>query len=239
MASTHPSFQQPRTLAGIGVSLAVHMLLIGVWQLSRPAVQDDGEPLRVQVLRLLPAPARPDSIPPAPPTAPAPGTRVAPAASPPAQTERRHAPQAAADTITLPTPPDAEAPPAPAMSSADLLRAARAAASAADRDVRNENPRRGIHAPVETAQMKLEKGIAHAADMAPNKWYQAPKTQEIIDPGQYGRRRHRVITARGTYCVTYESNHAPDGIDSMREGIKPKFTNCDEDEQPATRQKWN
>jgi hypothetical protein len=94
-------------------------------------------------------------------------------------------------------------------------------------------------APVVTAQMKLEKGIAEAADMAPNKWYQAPKTQEIMDPGGYGRRRYRVVGPRGTYCVTYESNHGPDGRDSMRDGLPPKMTNCDPDEGPATFQKWN
>jgi hypothetical protein len=57
--------------------------------------------------------------------------------------------------------------------------------------------------------MKLERGIARAAELAPNKWYQAPKTEEIIDPGGYGRRRYRVTTALGTCCVTYESNHGP------------------------------
>jgi len=237
MATADASFQQPRTLSGIGVSLAVHALLLGLWQLSRPvAVPDDGEPRRVQFLRLLPAPAlerpAPALLPPVRTAAPI--ARIAPAAR-----ASQPVPDPAAEPIALPATPATDAPPAPAMSSADLLRAARAEAGAADRALRAENPRRGIRAPVETAQMKLERGIAQAAEMAPNRWYQAPKTQEILDPGGYGRRRHKVITATGTYCVTYESNHGPDGRDTMRDGIPPKFTNCPLHEEPAKAQKWD
>jgi len=36
MASAQPSLQPLRSLTGIGISLAVHALLIGVWQLARP-----------------------------------------------------------------------------------------------------------------------------------------------------------------------------------------------------------
>lgn len=86
--------------------------------------------------------------------------------------------------------------------------------------------------------MKLERGIEHAAELAPNRWYQAPKTQEILDPGGYGRKRYRVVGANGTYCVTYESNHGPDGRDTMRDGIQPKITNCPRHEAPAKAQKW-
>lgn len=133
----------------------------------------------------------------------------------------------------------AESPPMAAPSAADLLREAKAAAGAIDRALREEHPRRGIHAPTETAQMKLEKGIAQAAEMAPNRWYQAPKTQEIIDAGGYGRKRYRVVGAAGTYCITYESNRAPDGIDSMQRGLRPKVTSCPLHEGPAEAQKWD
>lgn len=239
MATAHASFQQPRTLSGIGLSLAVHALLVGLWQLSRPvAVQEDDEPRRVQFLRLLPAPERTVPVLPSPVRSAAPTARVAPAARATPPVEPESLPDPAAEPIALRATPIADMPPVPTVSSADLLRAARAEAGAADRALRAENPRRGIRAPVETAQMKLERGIAHAAEMAPNKWYQAPKTQEILDPGGYGRRRHKVITANGTYCVTYESNHGPDGRDTMRDGIQPKLTNCPPHEEPAKAQKW-
>jgi hypothetical protein len=235
MATAQP-FPKPRSLTGIGVSLAVHALLIGAWQLSRPVkLQDDGEPQRVQFLRLLPAqqiaPDRSDVAPPSPARAASSRTaHTRPQAVEPARAA------SAPETIALPAPPMADTPPAP--SATDLLRDARAAVGAIDRALRAENPTRGIHAPVETRQMKLEKGIARAAELAPNKWYQAPKVEEILDPGGYGRRRYRVVGAAGTYCVTYESNHAPDGIDTMQRGIQPKLTSCDDDEQPVTKQKW-
>jgi hypothetical protein len=128
MSIAYPSFQQPRTLSGIGVSLAVHVLLIGLWQLARPVtVQQDGEPQRVQFLRLLPAPApqraAPALSPPARTTVRA--ARGAPAARATPLVEPQPLPEPAAEPLALP----AEAP--PAVSSADLLRAARAEAGAA------------------------------------------------------------------------------------------------------------
>jgi len=242
MATAHARFQQPRTLSGIGLSLAVHALLLGLWQLSRPTlVPDEGEPRRVQFLRLLPAPAPERAAPAVPPPvrSAVSSARVAPVARAKPPVLSQSLPEPAAEPIAPPVTLATDAPPAPAVSSADLLRAARAEAGAADRALRAENPRRGIRAPIETAQMKLERGIAQAAEMAPNKWYQAPKTQEILDPGGYGRRRHKVITANGTYCVTYESNHGPDGRDTMRDGIQPKLTNCPPHEEPAKAQKWD
>ena len=234
MIAAQSPLQPPRYLTGIGISLAVHLALILLWQASRPALPFDEASSPVQFLRLLPAPAITTNTPP-----PAlPSRRPKPAQGQP----RQAAPQAAstpepAAAITVPAEP-AETSAAPAASSPSLLEQAKAAAGGIDRGLRKENPGRGIQAPVVTPAMKLARGIARAAELAPNKWYQAPKTEEIIDPGGYGRRRYRVTTALGTYCVTYESNHAPDGRDSMRDGIPPKKTNCDDDEQPATIQKW-
>jgi len=86
------------------------------------------------------------------------------------------------------------------------------------------------------AWRRFEKGVERAGELAPPRPGEAPKIEEIIDPGGYGRRRYRVISATGTYCITYESNHAPDGIDSLANGIKPKITTCPKDDQPATRE---
>lgn len=105
-------------------------------------------------------------------------------------------------------------------------------------ELKKERRKGLISAPADTAQKRFERGVAEAADLAPNKWYEAPKVQEILDEGGYGRKRYRVVGAGGTYCVTYESNHAPDGLDTMRNGIKPKLTNCPPHEQPATKQEW-
>ncbi|MFC5462068.1 hypothetical protein [Massilia niabensis] len=227
--------QQPRSLTGIGISLAVHLLLVVLWQASRPPLLPDDTPPEMQFVRVLPVPEaanRPLAALPVPVRRP-----TAPQAQPAAQAAAPSADAPTAST-TLPAEPT-DQPAAPAPSTADLLQQAKAAAGGIDSALRKENPRRGIQAPIVTATMKLERGIARAAEMAPNKWYEAPKVHEVLDPGGYGRRRYRVITARGTYCVTYESNHGPDGRDTMRDGIPPKKTNCDPDEEPATSQDWN
>ncbi|MET0982463.1 MAG: hypothetical protein ABWY02_10210 [Telluria sp.] len=235
MDIAQPPLQQPRYLTGIGISLAVHLLLVVLWQASRPAQRPE-DPLReMQFVRVLPVPEVVDRPPPVP-ALPSPARRSAAPQAPQAP-QAASVPDAPAASITPPAEPT-DQPVIPAPSAADLLQQAKAAAGGIDSTLRKENPRRGIQAPIVTAQMKLERGIARAGELAPNKWYQAPKTEEIIDPGGYGRRRYRVTTAGGTYCITYESNHAPDGIDTMQHGIKPKKTNCDDDEQPATFQKW-
>ena len=85
----------------------------------------------------------------------------------------------------------------------------------------------------------MQRGIEHAAEMAPPRWYEKAKITELVVPGGNGKRRYRVITAQGTFCVTYESNHRLDGIDpfSNKQG-QPKYTNCDGFEQAATKQKY-
>jgi hypothetical protein len=237
MNIAQPSLKQPRSVTGIGISLAVHLLLVLLWQTSRPVLVADDIVREMQFVRVLPVPEM-DRRPPPVPASPSPATARRPAAP---QAHVPQLPSAPESPATGTTPPDESItnPAAPAPSAADLLERAKAAAGGIDSALRKENPRRGIEAPVVTAQMKLQRGIARAAEMAPNKWYQAPKTEEIIDPGGYGRRRYRVTTALGTYCVTYESNHGPDGRDTMRDGIPPKRTNCDDDEQKASSQDWN
>ena len=90
--------------------------------------------------------------------------------------------------------------------------------------------------PKQEAWKRFEKGIERAGEMAPPRAGEAPKIEEIIDPGGYGRRVDRVTTSTGTYCIVHESNHAPDGIDSLQNGIKPKIMTCPKDWQPALKQ---
>lgn len=99
-----------------------------------------------------------------------------------------------------------------------------------------ESTRPFAASPQQQAWARFEKDVERAGELAPPRPGEAPKIEEIIDPGGYGRRRYRVISSTGTYCITYESNHAPDGLDSMANGIKPKITTCPKDEQPATTQ---
>jgi hypothetical protein len=56
---------------------------------------------------------------------------------------------------------------------------------------------------VETKEQRLAKGIEKAFDMAPNKWYQAAKVEDVTPPGADARKVYKVTTALGTYCVRY------------------------------------
>jgi hypothetical protein len=47
-----------------------------------------------------------------------------------------------------------------------------------------------------------------------------------MDQGQYGRRIYKVKGAFGTYCIYNETNHAPDGLDAMKNGLHPKIMSC-------------
>ena len=118
----------------------------------------------------------------------------------------------------------------------DILQQARKDLGKISKELGKEFAGQKIKAPRNTAQTRLEQGIALAHELAPPKWYEAPKIKEIIDPGGYGRKRYRITTALGTYCITYESNHAPDGIDVISKGMQQKRTSCPENELPPTTQ---
>lgn len=230
--SFQPPFLRPRRrLTGLAVTLALHLLVVYFW--SRPheprLESDSTDPQRIQWVTV-PAP-RPVKAKPvaAREPAPAPVSRTAA----PVVT---HTPPAAVTEPDAAPQPVVEAPPAPRVE--DMMRQARKDLGRIDKELQKEFPGARIKAPPDSPQIRLVKGIEHAAEMAPPKWYEANKVQEIIDPGGYGRRRYRVITANGTYCITVESNHAPDGIDTMKNGIKPKLTTCPEHETPSNPQKW-
>lgn len=228
-------FQPPilcpdRRLAGLAATLALHLALLYGWHLARQDPKAETEDtVRIQWVKVQP----PRPVKPAPALTRAP---VKPkAARQPAPVAAR-IPQAAVIASEAITQPPAETPPARSVD--DMMRQARKDLGKIDQELRKEFPGARIKAPPDSPQVRLEKGIEEAADMAPPKWYEAPKVKEIIDPGGYGRKRYRVITANRTYCITVESNRAPDGIDSMQKGLMPKLTTCPGNERPASRQQW-
>lgn len=219
---------QPRAFAGVALTIALHLALLLGWRLAMIASPTSERSEAVQWLTL--QPLRPAKKLPHPATSAA---VLRPATTDSAQGAPT---ELAPSPVTVETPAPAAA---PAMHSAgDILQQAKRDLGKIDRDLRRAYPGARIEAPASTRQTRLEQGFADAADAAPNRWFEAPKITAIQDPGGYGRRRYRVVTAGGTYCVTYESNHAPDGRDSMKDGIKPKITTCPEHEQAATSQAW-
>lgn len=224
-----------RRLPAIAATVAVHVLILSAMVLS------SADPEQIQAGRTMefwfPEVMRPVPV---PRSATPPRTRrtSAPAAARPAQpravTTSDPAAPAAADTEPAAEALPAE--PASAASAADILSRARSDIGAIDRDMRKQIPKGLVRAPVMTAQKRLEKGIALAAEMAPPKWYEAPKITELIDPGGWGKKRYRVITANGTYCLTYNTSHGNGGSDPFKNRPPPPMTTCDPKEQPPTTQ---
>jgi hypothetical protein len=231
-----------RRLPALAATLAVHLAFLLIWRLAQPVPEPEPRSEAMQWLRLLPLPraAQP---------------RADAAETPQPKTERQGRslrpgprPRVDADIAATPAEPspdpvrselDETAAPAPVQGKGEtLMERVRRSAGSVDRALTRTRHRNMISAPVVTAQMRMQKGMELAYDLAPPGLFEKAKITEIIDPGGYGRRRYRVVTHGGTFCMTYESNHAPDGIDTMKNGIKPKITGCDADEQPATEQKW-
>jgi hypothetical protein len=64
---------------------------------------------------------------------------------------------------------------------------------------------------VETKEQRLAKGIERAHQLAPNKWYQAAKVEDITPPGDDARKVYQITSPLGTYCVRYaDKNRAWD-----------------------------
>ena len=217
MPTSPPLALRPSRSAAVAATIALHLALIGMWQfarMARPPPPDAESAVPIQWIKLSPPPRvqAPPSVPvqrpsarPAAPTAP-----PAPSVPPP---------------ITLAAPPEPlPAPAAPATRNAeDILRQARRDIGKIDQDLRKESPGQ-IRAPADTALTRLAAGIESAT--APPKLWQAPKIENVQDQGGYDRRIYKVTTGAGVYCIYYESNHAPDGLDSMKRGIPPKIMSC-------------
>ena len=236
--ATSPS--RPARGPAIAATLTVHLLLVGLWfgaQSPRPRVQRDGP--RIQWINLqLPTRARPPAAPASSPALARARVDAPAHANAPAQAARNGAAQAAAPAPLVLAPSAPSAPPAPAAAStqpagdaaqagADVLTQARRDIGKIAIELGKEKPGL-LHAPLNTAQTRLAAGIDKAT-RAP-KLFEAPRVELVQDQGGYDRRIYKVKGALGSYCITVESNHAPDGLDAMKRGIQQKITTCPREE---------
>lgn len=90
--------------------------------------------------------------------------------------------------------------------------------------------------PPDSPQIRLQRGIGHAHDMAPPRLWEAPKVGELVNNTGDGARRTRVISGNGTYCITERSPAT--SIDMIEKHGKQRFTSCPRDEEPAKAQAW-
>jgi hypothetical protein len=217
-----------RRLAGAATVLLVHAALVLIYLATRhaPGEQPDGPRMDVRWITL-------PTLPPARPPAPAPVSR-APSPTP------RATPAPPAMAI-LPAVPAGETAPTPAAEAVPIptgetiLEKARRSAGSADRAVRSEN-RPYIVAPLDSPQMRMRSSMEKAHALAPPKLWEAPKVEELVNQTGDGARRTRVITARGTRCITERSPVT--NVELIEMHGKLRLTNCPQHEDTATQQAW-
>lgn len=220
---------------GIAVTLGVHLALILAWQLAGKLPQAVQEGSDEAMLWLsLPAPA----------TASAPPEPVREILREPAATlvttvravRTNPVPSVRVSELPATAPaPEVEAPPATSPSAAEMLADARRSVGQIDRALRKEN-KPLIVAPPDSPQIRMRDGIEHARAMAAPRLWEAPKVEELVNNTGDGARRSRVITGRGTYCIT---ERAPTtNIEMIEMHGKQRFTNCPKDETPPKQQVW-
>jgi hypothetical protein len=225
---------------GLLLTVLVHAALLAGWQAMRtlpvPAPVEDG--LRTRIF-WIPLPLRKDAAPPqahprlalpqlpARITMPASITIPAPVKTPTQAPAPAESPAAGTEAPT-PTP-------TPTPSAIQILERARRDIGGIDKALRKEN-RPYIAAPLDSPQIRLRRGIEEAGAMAPNKLWEAPKVETLVNDTGDGARRSRIITGNGTYCIT---DRAPTtSIDMIEKHGKQRFTSCPQHEQPATQQAW-
>lgn len=222
-------------LAGIGVTLAVHLALMLAWQMAGklPLTPQEGSDEAMQWLTLPALPPR------AEPAAPEPVKEVLPApAAAPARAGRSIpgpvSPVSPASPVEeVPTAADEQ--PAAPPGAAEILANARRSVGEIDRTLRKEN-KPLIVLPPDSPQIRMREGMEHARAMAPPRLWEAPKVEELVNNTGDGARRTRVITGRRTYCIT---NRAPTtNVEMIEMHGRQRFTNCPSDEEPPKQQVW-
>jgi hypothetical protein len=220
-------FRTNHRLAGLGLTLLVHAVLILVWQMSRSLPPAPGKAGPAMQWLHLPAPPPRTEAPPIPrqqatqrTARPASARAAGPVATAPVTAEAAPAP--AADT-------------APTPQTETIAERARRSVGDIDRALRKES-RPLIVAPPDSPQIRMRKGMELARELAPPRIWEAPKVQELVNNTGDGARRTRVITGRGTYCVTDRSPAT--NVEMIEMHGRRRFTNCPEHEEPAKPQEW-
>ncbi|WP_288381237.1 hypothetical protein [uncultured Massilia sp.] len=229
----HPAVSSPRLsdgrLGALALTLLVHAVLVFGWQMARSLPESDEEEgeAAIQWLRLPPPAAPVDAAaPPAQVRSVLPGRGGRPLPAAPAVPDAAPAPLS---PVAEDTAPALDAPPE---SIADV---ARRSAGGIARELRKES-RPLIVAPPDSPQIRLRQGLEHAHAMAPPRLWETPKIEELVNNTGDGARRTRVITGRGTYCIT---ERAPTtNVEMIEMHGKIRFTTCPKHETPAKPQEW-
>jgi hypothetical protein len=240
------AYRAPTTDRRMGLLLTalVHVGLIVGWQAVRtlpaPAPADNAARTSIMWIPLsLPKPRVRE-----PETTPTPKEAISPRPLPDLLPRSSRfvtpIPAPAADTTSAPTTPavSADVPSQAATQkpgAEQIMEQARRDIRGIDKALRKEN-RPYIAAPPDSPQIRLRRGIEQANAMAPNRIWEAPKIEELVNNTGDGARRSRVISGGGTYCIT---ERAPTtSIDMIEKHGKQRITSCPQHEDTATKQEW-
>jgi hypothetical protein len=153
-------------------------------------------------MNIVPAPPKPRLLPPPPPKI----AKERPASVMESAPAPIRAPVPATILDTPAADPFADTVPAP-ISAEQIMTYAKRDLARIDRQLRGEAGKPGGKSAFslsgDSRQQRLAKGFEQAHDMAPNKWYQAAKIEDITPPGDDARKIYRITGLAGTYCVRY------------------------------------
>jgi hypothetical protein len=152
-------------------------------------------------------------------------------------------------TVTPPlAPADSAAPPTPAAatdaspqaapqkpSAAQILQQAKRDIGSIAKALRKEN-NPYIAAPLDSPQIRMQRGMEQAHALAAPRLWEAPKVEELVNNTGDGARRTRVITGNGTYCVTERATNTD--VEMIEHHGKLRLTNCPAHEEPSKQQTW-
>jgi hypothetical protein len=228
----HPAAD--RRLGGLLATVLVHAALVLGWQVARtlpPAPAEVEQPV-MQWLHL--PPLMPAPLPAARSVETSPGKQTARAPRPsPLAPASSDAPVAPPPPAATEPPPTVEPPVQP--DAASILDNARRSVGSIDRALRKEN-NPTIVTPPDSPEIRMRQGMEQARALAPTRLWEAPKVEELVNNTGDGARRTRVITGRGTYCVTERSPVT--NVEMIEMHGKIRLTNCPTPEEPAKRQEW-
>jgi hypothetical protein len=231
---------------GLLLTALVHVALIVGWHAVRtpPAPASVEEAPRSRLL-WIPLPQRrpiPRDEEPVPQTKETtrPGLRLRPLPLPAVPQAIEAAPVTPITAPAVPAVPAAPATAAPAASAdapsaKQILERAKRDIGGIDNALRKEN-NPYIAAPLDSPQIRMRRKMEEAAALAPNRIWEAPKSEELVNNTGDGARRTRVVGALGTYCVTERATNTD--VEMIEHHGKIRLTNCPSHEEPARQQTW-
>jgi hypothetical protein len=209
----------------LAVAVLLHALFLNSLLRQQPRqARPDTTPSTMLWMNIVPALPKPRLLPPRPPKI----AKERPASVQSAPAPIR-APAPATALIAPAADPFADTAPAP-ISAEQVMTFAKRDLARIDRQLRGEDGKPGgktaFSLSGDSRQQRLAKGFEQAHDMAPNKWYQAAKIEDITPPGDDARKIYRITGALGSYCMHYPDKNRIGAQTGAANFGEPKLGKC-------------